>query len=115
MPLQVGEVWQEISRELSLEGVKPITPDQEALSTIIQIMEDTARRVTSEQKTIMEQHEKEELSQEENMYTEVLAVRFLFIIFLFVKKNVNHCFIINKEIKTKFVCYRLRLDGSSKS
>lgn len=35
-------------------------------------MEDTARRVTSEQNSIMEQQEKEELSQEENMYKEVL-------------------------------------------
>eukprot|EP00066_Takifugu_rubripes_P029327 XP_011618593.1 PREDICTED: cilia- and flagella-associated protein 69 [Takifugu rubripes] len=69
----VGEVWQEINRELSLEGVKPISPDQEALSTITEIMEDTARRVTSEQSSIMEQHEKEELSQEENMYTEIKA------------------------------------------
>lgn len=75
---QVGEVWQEINRELNLEGVKPISPDQEALSTITEIMEDTARRVTSEQSSIMEQHEKEELSQEENMYTEVPEVTFIY-------------------------------------
>uniref|UniRef100_A0A674N5H2 Cilia- and flagella-associated protein 69 ARM repeats domain-containing protein n=1 Tax=Takifugu rubripes TaxID=31033 RepID=A0A674N5H2_TAKRU len=73
LDFKVGEVWQEINRELSLEGVKPISPDQEALSTITEIMEDTARRVTSEQSSIMEQHEKEELSQEENMYTEIKA------------------------------------------
>lgn len=74
----MGEVWQEINRELSLEGVKPISPDQEALSTITEIMEDTARRVTSEQSSIMEQHEKEELSQEESMYTEVPKVTFVY-------------------------------------
>lgn len=74
----MGEVWQEINRELSLEGVKPISPDQEALSTITEIMEDTARRVTSEQSSIMEQHEKEELSQEKNMYTEVSEVTFVY-------------------------------------
>lgn len=61
-----------------MEGVKPISPDQEALSTITEIMEDTARRVTSEQSSIMEQHEKEELSQEENMYTEVPKVTFVY-------------------------------------
>lgn len=74
----MGEVWQEINKELSLEGVKPISPDQEALSTITEIMEDTARRVTSEQSSIIEQHEKEELSQEENMYTEVPKVTFVY-------------------------------------
>lgn len=72
MPLQTGEVWQEVNRELSTEGVRPISPDQKALNDIINIMEDTTRRVTSEQNSIMEQQEKEELSQEENMYTEVL-------------------------------------------
>lgn len=72
MPLQTGEVWQEVNRELSSEGVRPISPDQKALNDIINIMEDTTRRVTSEQNSIMEQQEKEELSQEENMYTEVL-------------------------------------------
>lgn len=74
----MGEVWQEINRELNLEGVKPISPDQEALSTITEIMEDTARRVTSEQSSIMEQQEKEELSQEENMYNEVPEVTFIY-------------------------------------
>lgn len=72
VPLQTGEVWQEINRELSSEGVRPISPDQEALDNVINVMEDTARRVTSEQNSIVEQQEKEELSQEENMYTEVL-------------------------------------------
>lgn len=70
--MQTGEVWQEVNRELSSEGVRPISPDQKALNDIINIMEDTTRRVTSEQNSIMEQQEKEELSQEENMYTEVL-------------------------------------------
>lgn len=70
--MQTGEVWQEVNRELSSEGVRPISPDQKALNNVINIMEDTARRVTSEQNSIMEQQEKEELSQEENMYKEVL-------------------------------------------
>lgn len=72
--LQVGEVWEEIGRELSLDGVRPVTPDKEALSNIRKIAEDTARRVTAEQNSIMEQQEKEEMSKEELMYTEVLGV-----------------------------------------
>lgn len=74
-----------------MEGVKPISPDQEALSTITEIMEDTARRVTSEQSSIMEQHEKEELSQEENMYTEVPKVTFVYNV-LNIKKNLKIIF-----------------------
>lgn len=72
--LKVGEVWEEVSRELSLDGVRPITPDEEALSTICKISEDTARRVAEEQNSIVEQQEKEEMSEEELMYTEVLGV-----------------------------------------
>ncbi len=72
--LQVGEVWEEISRELSLDGVRPISPDEEALSNICKIAEDTARRVVSEQKSILELQEKREISEEELMYTEVPGV-----------------------------------------
>lgn len=75
-PLQVGEVWEEVRRELSLDGVRPTTPDEEALSTIHKTAEDTARKVTAEQNGIVEQREKQELSEEELMYTEVLGVSF---------------------------------------
>lgn len=71
MALQVGEVWEEINRELSLDGVRPITPDEEALSVICKIAEDTARRVTAEQNSILERQEKEDIGEEELMYTEV--------------------------------------------
>ncbi|KAM9340187.1 cilia- and flagella-associated protein 69 [Symphorus nematophorus] len=71
LDFKVGEVWEEISRELSLDGVKPITPDEEALSTVCKIAEDTARRVAAEQNSILEQQEKEEIREEELMYTEM--------------------------------------------
>ncbi|XP_045915557.1 cilia- and flagella-associated protein 69-like isoform X2 [Micropterus dolomieu] len=71
LDFKVGEVWEEISRELSLDGVRPITPDEEALSTILKIAEDTARRVSAEQNSILEQQEKEDISEEELMYTEI--------------------------------------------
>ncbi|XP_037650921.1 cilia- and flagella-associated protein 69-like isoform X1 [Sebastes umbrosus] len=71
LDFKVGEVWEEISRELSLDGVRPITPDDEALSTIFKITEDTARRVAAEQNSILEQQEKEDIGEEELMYTEI--------------------------------------------
>lgn len=70
--LQVGELWEEISRELSLDGVRPVSPDQEALSTICKTAEDTARRLVEEQKSILEQQEQEDMSEEQLTYTEVL-------------------------------------------
>lgn len=54
-----------------MDGVRPITPDEEALSSICKIAEDTARTVAKEQSSILEQLEKEEISEEELMYTEV--------------------------------------------
>ncbi|CAJ1082976.1 cilia- and flagella-associated protein 69-like isoform X2 [Xyrichtys novacula] len=71
LDFKVGEICDEISRELSLDGVRPVTPDEEALSRICKISVDTARRVKAEQKNILEQQEKEEISEEELMYTEI--------------------------------------------
>uniref|UniRef100_A0A3Q2VTZ8 Cilia and flagella associated protein 69 n=1 Tax=Haplochromis burtoni TaxID=8153 RepID=A0A3Q2VTZ8_HAPBU len=71
LDFKVGEVWDEISRELSLEGVRPISPDQEALSTICKIAEDTAKRIVEEQNSILEHHQKEDIREEKLTYTEV--------------------------------------------
>lgn len=72
--LQVGEVWQEINRELDLDGVRPISPDAEALFSICRISGDTAVSVTQEQSSILEQQKKEEIGKEEHMYKEVPGV-----------------------------------------
>ncbi|XP_070778157.1 cilia- and flagella-associated protein 69-like [Enoplosus armatus] len=71
LDFKVSEVWEEISRELSLEGMRPITPDEEALRTICKTAEDTARRVAEEQDSILERQEKEDISEEDLMYTEM--------------------------------------------
>ncbi|XP_068603208.1 cilia- and flagella-associated protein 69-like [Brachionichthys hirsutus] len=71
LDFKVGEVWGEIRRELTLDGVRPISPDEEALSAICGITEDTARRVAAEQSSIVEQQEKEEAREEERLYSEI--------------------------------------------
>ncbi|KAK6324004.1 hypothetical protein J4Q44_G00063430 [Coregonus suidteri] len=71
LDFKVGEVWDEISRELSLEGVRPVTPDEEALDTIAKMTEDTARRVTTQQSSMLEQQDKVDVSEEKHMYTEI--------------------------------------------
>ncbi|KAF3707167.1 Cilia- and flagella-associated protein 69 [Channa argus] len=69
LDFKVGEVWDEISRELILDGVRPIRTDEQALSIICKIAEETAMKVIAEQKSILEQQEKEDISEEELMYT----------------------------------------------
>lgn len=69
---QVGEVWQEINRELGLDGVRPVSPDAEALISICNISGDVAVSVAQEQSGILEQQKREETGKEEHMYKEVL-------------------------------------------
>ncbi|XP_075886424.1 cilia- and flagella-associated protein 69 isoform X2 [Nelusetta ayraudi] len=71
LDFKVGEVWQEIKRELDLDGVRPISPDAEALFSICRISGDTAVSVTQEQSSILEQQNKEEIGKEEHMYKEI--------------------------------------------
>ncbi|XP_068189845.1 cilia- and flagella-associated protein 69-like [Antennarius striatus] len=71
LDFKVGEVWEEIGKELTLDGVRPVTPDMEVLDAIREITEDKARRVAAEQKNIMEQQEKEEIREEDLLYSEI--------------------------------------------
>ncbi|XP_030595481.1 uncharacterized protein LOC115787050 [Archocentrus centrarchus] len=66
----VGEVGAEISKELSVDGVRPVSPDREALSTICTPAEDTARRLMEQENSILE-HQEEDVSEEELTYTEM--------------------------------------------
>lgn len=69
--VQVAEVWDEVTAELELEGVRPVTPDVEALRTISQSSEDKAKHVSSLQQSIVERKEEEDLNQEKQAYEEV--------------------------------------------
>uniref|UniRef100_A0A3P8VHQ8 Cilia- and flagella-associated protein 69 ARM repeats domain-containing protein n=1 Tax=Cynoglossus semilaevis TaxID=244447 RepID=A0A3P8VHQ8_CYNSE len=71
LDFKVGEVWQEISRELVLDEVQPISPDEEALSNICRTAEDNARKVMEEQRSMLERQEQEKVGEEKHMYTEM--------------------------------------------
>ncbi|KAM4538775.1 cilia- and flagella-associated protein 69 [Odontesthes bonariensis] len=75
LDFKVGEVWDEICRELSLDGVRPTSPDDEAMSTICKISEDKAKRIMAEQNSILEQQQKEDGTEEQLMYTEMKSHR----------------------------------------
>ncbi|KAM9737251.1 cilia- and flagella-associated protein 69 [Menidia menidia] len=69
--LKVGEVWAEMCRELSLEGVRPISPDREAMSTICRMSEDTANSIAADQNSILEWEQREDVREEKLVYTEI--------------------------------------------
>ncbi|XP_028824040.1 cilia- and flagella-associated protein 69 [Denticeps clupeoides] len=68
---KVGEVWEEISCELSAEGVHPVTPDRAILESIIQLKEETARKVAEQQDEIMQRQYAEEEQQEAAVYQQI--------------------------------------------
>ncbi|KAM9842992.1 cilia- and flagella-associated protein 69-like [Aulostomus maculatus] len=71
LEFKVGEQWDEISHEMRRDGVRPITPDNEALTAIAKIAEDVASGVIAEQKRTLEQREEEAISVEELKYSEI--------------------------------------------
>ncbi|KAF7211396.1 transcript variant X2 [Nothobranchius furzeri] len=68
---KVGEVWDEVSRELVLEGTRLTSSDEEALRSICETSEETARRVMEEQSDILEQQQSVELHEEMVAYAEM--------------------------------------------
>ncbi|XP_077362222.1 cilia- and flagella-associated protein 69 isoform X2 [Festucalex cinctus] len=71
LDFKVSEVWDEISRELSLEGIRPVTPDQETLRIAQQMSQRTAEEVVAEQEEILRQHAQEANKEEELVYEEM--------------------------------------------
>ncbi|XP_034017226.1 cilia- and flagella-associated protein 69-like, partial [Thalassophryne amazonica] len=64
-------VWEEVRRELSLDGVRPVSPDEEALSAICSTTEDTASRTVAEQNSILKQQQEEDAKEDQLLYTEI--------------------------------------------
>ena len=48
-PPQSAEVWYEVAGELALEGLRPVTPDQEALQQILHSDEERAEFIHKHQ------------------------------------------------------------------
>lgn len=71
LDFKVAEVWNEVTAELELEGVRPVSPDAEALSTIARSSEDKVKHVFSLQQSIVDRKEQEDLHQEKYAYEEI--------------------------------------------
>lgn len=64
-------MWCEISSELSAEGVRPTTPDREALETITRASAERAKGVMMLQSELLEAEEQQNLQDEKQFYAEV--------------------------------------------
>ncbi|XP_022085503.1 cilia- and flagella-associated protein 69-like [Acanthaster planci] len=66
-----GEVWKEVTSELEQEGVRPVTPDEEALSVINRTTEELAINVADTQVDMLETQLQQDLLEEQEMYAEI--------------------------------------------
>ncbi|KPP76908.1 hypothetical protein Z043_103707, partial [Scleropages formosus] len=71
LDFKVGEVWDEITRELEAEEVRPISPDVEALQAIAKATEDKVKIATSEQAELLEKQRQQDLHKEQLLYSEI--------------------------------------------
>ncbi|KAG7324496.1 hypothetical protein KOW79_012512 [Hemibagrus wyckioides] len=71
LDFKVAEVWNEVTAELELEGVRPVTPDAEAIGAIARTSEDKVKHVSSLQQSVVDQKEQEDLHQEKHAYEEI--------------------------------------------
>ncbi|XP_032807696.1 cilia- and flagella-associated protein 69 isoform X1 [Petromyzon marinus] len=73
MDFKVGEVWQEMEAELREEGVRPTTPDRDALETIARATGEVVAGVARIQAAILEESQEQELQDERQFYAEIKA------------------------------------------
>ncbi|XP_064410355.1 cilia- and flagella-associated protein 69 [Latimeria chalumnae] len=73
LDFKVGEIWHEIETELKEEGVRPISPDLEALHSVSKLSEHTSKKVAALQAEMLESQQQQDLQEETQMYTEIKA------------------------------------------
>nr|CAB3227189.1 uncharacterized protein C7orf63 [Phallusia mammillata] len=71
LDFKLGEVWSEISNELPVEGVRPTTPDQEAMDTITRAIVERGKGVSMLQAELLEAESQQDLHDEKQFYVEV--------------------------------------------
>lgn len=87
-------MWGEVKAELELEGVRLVSPDAEALSSIVQESVEKAKHVFLLQQSIIDQKEQEDLQQEKHAYEEVKDLFFFFWVHTFVTLTDPDCLLL---------------------
>lgn len=67
----MGEVWTEIHLELEQEGIRPVSPDLEALEWIGRSVEEGSMQVARTQSELFEAQEQQDVDEEQEHYAEV--------------------------------------------
>lgn len=70
-------MWEEITRKLELEGVRPVSPDGVGLQAVAEAAENVARVTASEQAELLEHQREEDRDEEQLLYSEVLTIHFM--------------------------------------
>ncbi|XP_069715714.1 cilia- and flagella-associated protein 69-like isoform X2 [Phaenicophaeus curvirostris] len=68
---KVGEVWNELCAEL--KEFRPVELDEEALEVILQLSEDTGRKVAALQTEVLESQHRQEIQEEHKTYAKIIA------------------------------------------
>uniref|UniRef100_A0A3B3RP28 Cilia and flagella associated protein 69 n=1 Tax=Paramormyrops kingsleyae TaxID=1676925 RepID=A0A3B3RP28_9TELE len=71
LDFKVGEVWEEITRKLELEGVRPVSPDGVGLQAVAEAAENVARVTASQQAELLEHQRKKDMDEEQLLYSEI--------------------------------------------
>ncbi|XP_053916631.1 cilia- and flagella-associated protein 69 isoform X3 [Cuculus canorus] len=69
---KVGEVWSELYAELK-EEFRPVESDEEALEVILELSEDTGRKVAALQTEVLESQYRQEIQEEHKTYAKIIA------------------------------------------
>jgi len=71
LDLKVGEVWSEVMSELTIESVRPTTPDCEALEAIASAIEIRTGQIISAQRHLEETEHQQNLEDEQKYYAQI--------------------------------------------
>ncbi|XP_033127845.1 cilia- and flagella-associated protein 69-like [Anneissia japonica] len=71
LELKSGEVWAEVLTELEQEGVRPVTPDQEAMEVMARAATERVNAVLESQGELLESQQEQDLLDEQDMYAEI--------------------------------------------
>ena len=77
-------MWTEVMSELSVENVRPVTPDRESLEAISMAINIRAERVIQMQHELLEAQKQQDLTDEQEFYAQVGCCLFQFEHFILV-------------------------------
>ncbi|ESO82065.1 hypothetical protein LOTGIDRAFT_223522 [Lottia gigantea] len=71
LDFKMGEVWSEIICELEVDKIKPVTPDEEALETILKVVDERTNIVAATQSELLEAQQNQDAIEEQEFYAEI--------------------------------------------